>query len=66
MDFDSMTREELIEVIEARDGLDDRDLLMFVVQGLRYAALSDKSLKYLAHLQADREHKTTLRTQKTE
>lgn len=66
MDFDSMTREELIEVIEARDGLDDKDLLMFVVQGLRYAALSDKALKYLAHLQVDRERKTTLRTQKSE
>lgn len=64
MDFDGMTREELIEAIATLDGLNDKDLLMFVVQGLRYAAFSDKALKYLAHLQADRARKVTLRTQK--
>jgi hypothetical protein len=60
LDFDSMTREELIELVEALDGLNDKGLLCFVVQGLSYAALSDKAVKFLAHFQVGRERKKAL------
>jgi len=58
--FDSVTWEELIDLVETLDGLNDKELLCFAVQGLSHAVLSDKALKFLAHFQVGRERKKAL------
>jgi len=50
----TMTRDEAQETVEALYGL-DRDFIMYVIEELGYAALSDEGLRLLAQFQDDYE-----------
>jgi hypothetical protein len=63
LDFDSMTRDEILEVLKTLDGLNDKELLDFVVRDLGYAALSDEAVKFLARLQVAKERVATMHAQ---